>query len=424
MQKFSRKYSNREYAPGLALYGVDGKDGVSGESGRSLFVCQYNIDDNEGASQFGNAINQSLDMTSNDNSSIGRPYMNGDVFLCSTGYLYRIDDYDAISTLGSQLTATKFQGYMSVVGVINISETSDIFSENTKRLVLDTEHYKCFIINMSSVSEADLGSIDSPLTVISDNTTSDNRIYFMGLKSIYAGSSDARLSIYYDIDNNAYVIDSDKDILIDADVRISESDDDNVYDEFSKPILVGSSNSMTSFSGLCSYLSWNVSSSLINIYDDEVIHTNEIVYNDDYTLDKTKLSKQNNPGNETADGDDNWVIPSKGLINDYSIHQFELTKSDNSLKTDYVKICAVRTYEGLYDSSFYKYCNQTNDLKFDFAYCFTKGKASYNLKPASGFVEVRFNPSTNIPVKMGEEWWDEIGKQKLPNPSDTMLWGA
>ena len=39
MQKFSRKYSNREFAPGLALYGVDGKDGVSGESGRSLFVC-------------------------------------------------------------------------------------------------------------------------------------------------------------------------------------------------------------------------------------------------------------------------------------------------------------------------------------------------------------------------------------------------
>ena len=108
MQKFSRKYSNREYAPGLALYGVDGKDGVSGESGRSLFVCQYNIDDNEEAGKFGNAINQGLDMTSNDNSVIGRPYMNGDVFIFSTGYLYRIDDYDAISTLGGQLTAAKF----------------------------------------------------------------------------------------------------------------------------------------------------------------------------------------------------------------------------------------------------------------------------------------------------------------------------
>lgn len=123
MQKFSRKYSNREYAPGLALYGVDGKDGVSGESGCSLFVCQYDIDQDEGGgpSQFGNAVNQGLDMTSNDNVVIGRPYMNGDVFLFSTGYLYRMDDYDAISALGSQLTTEKFKEYMSVVGVVNIT---------------------------------------------------------------------------------------------------------------------------------------------------------------------------------------------------------------------------------------------------------------------------------------------------------------
>ena len=128
MQKISRKYSNKEYAPGLALYGVDGKDGISGESGKSLFICQYDIDSDDGASKFGNAVNQGLDMTSNDNSVIGRPYMNGDVFLVTTGYLYRIDDLETISTLGSQLTSSKFKECMTVVGTINVSSASEIFS--------------------------------------------------------------------------------------------------------------------------------------------------------------------------------------------------------------------------------------------------------------------------------------------------------
>jgi ATP-dependent DNA helicase RecQ len=47
MEKISRKYSNRDFAPGLALYGIDGKDGVSGESGCSLFVCQYDFNDDD-----------------------------------------------------------------------------------------------------------------------------------------------------------------------------------------------------------------------------------------------------------------------------------------------------------------------------------------------------------------------------------------
>ena len=395
MQKISRKYSNREYAPGLALYGVDGKDGVSGESGRSLFVCQYDIDSDSGAGEFGNAVNQGLDMTANDNSVIGRPYMNGDVFLMSTGYLYRIDDLETISTLGSQLTSSKFKECMTVVGVINISSASEIFSENTKRLVLDTEHYKGFIINMSSVNESELGTINSPLTVISDNQTGDNKIRFMGLKSIYAGSSDARLDIYYDTANNAYVIDSDKDILIDADVRISSSSDNNVYDEYSKPLLSDKEVSITSFGGLCSRLSWNLDSTVYDIYnpDGNVKYTNEIYNDDSHTILGYKLKLNN----------DKWGYES---ATEYTIRQFDLTESD----TDYVYICAYRVYSEPLDNK-----------KFDFVYGFNDDYISLpNILSKVGIKVTQPISSTGNPNEMQwcQRWWEEVRGTSVPSGND------
>lgn len=236
MQKLSRKYSNIEYAPGLALYGIDGADGTSGQSGCSLFVCKYDITnpDNSGASQFGTHIKQGLSMTQNEDKPIGRAYINGDVFLFPDGYLYKLTDVQKISVAAGNLTHETFKQYTELVGHVNVSAASDNFSEATGRLVLDTDAYKGFIINMSDVNmETAAGDINAPLTIISSQETGNGRIYFMGLKSIYAGSSDAQLDIYFDTRNNAYVIDSDKDILIDADVRVSASGDTNEYDDYS-----------------------------------------------------------------------------------------------------------------------------------------------------------------------------------------------
>lgn len=56
MQKLSKKYSNMQFAPGLALYGIDGADGTSGASGCSLFICQYDITSVEGTKEFGTHV--------------------------------------------------------------------------------------------------------------------------------------------------------------------------------------------------------------------------------------------------------------------------------------------------------------------------------------------------------------------------------
>ena len=122
------------------------------------------------------------------------------------------------------------------------------------------------------------GDINAPLTIISSKETGNGRIYFMGLKSIYAGSSDAQLDIYFDTRNNAYVIDSDKDILINADVRVNGSGDSNEYDDYSH--VLTSDNSITAWGGVCSQVKWSMTKPVDYVYvtDDNVKTTDEIYW--------------------------------------------------------------------------------------------------------------------------------------------------
>jgi hypothetical protein len=107
-------------------------------------------------------------MTQNEDKPIGRAYINGDVFLFPDGYLYKLTDVQKISVAAGNLTHETFKQYTELVGHVNVSAASDNFSEATGRLVLDTDAYKGFIINMSDVNmETAAGDINAPLTIIS-----------------------------------------------------------------------------------------------------------------------------------------------------------------------------------------------------------------------------------------------------------------
>lgn len=221
-----------------------------------------------------------------------------------SGYLYKLTDVDAVRVAAGNLTTDQFLNYTEMVGRINVSAATDNFSESTGRLVLDTSEYKGFIINMSASNIDDMPEIQSPLTIISDKETNNGRIYFMGLKSIYAGSSDAQLDIYFDIKNEAYVIESDKEVIVNADLRVSntEREDINEYDEFSR--VLTTSNSVTGWSGVCSDIKYSIAKKEANDGTDNVMvfdetskateQTDEIYYKGESpdALDKTRIIQQ------------------------------------------------------------------------------------------------------------------------------------
>ena len=252
----SEKFSNNEYAPGIALYGIDGNDGTSGKNGSTLFVCQFNRLTAAGLSSFGNAILHSLSMDDGKDTRIPRPYMNEDTVLFPDCTIWKIKDIDGLKAAAASeqiTTEEQFMAYMELVGSVTVNSVDTGMSKSGDRLVLDTTNYMGFVINKSNMSGELLPA--APMSIISDDSGSSDKISFLSMKSIYSGQAQASMEIYYDKNTDAYHIDSDKPILIDADLQITAGESEN-YSEYSK--ILTSENSLTHFCALCNNITWTL----------------------------------------------------------------------------------------------------------------------------------------------------------------------
>ena len=246
----SEKYHNYDYAPGIPTYGIDGKDGKSGMNGISLFVCQHDITNDVGLGEFGKAILQNLDMSLGGAVKINRDYIEGDSFLFTNCEIWKIKDIVELKKIAAinQLTTDNFSQYLERVGRINMTTTTDGIITNGDRLLLDNTRYKGFVINNAGLSNNELPDIEAPFTIMSNDTDNDDNIQFIDLKSIFSNATDSELKIYYDTNTKAYHIYSDKPILFDCDLKVSNTTSDE-FDEYSA--IITKENSITSFIAFC-----------------------------------------------------------------------------------------------------------------------------------------------------------------------------
>ena len=246
----SEKYHNYDYAPGIPTYGIDGKDGKSGMNGISLFVCQHDITNDDGLEKFGKAILQNLDMSLGGAVKINRDYIDGDSFLFTNCEIWKIKDIVELKKIAAinQLTTDNFSQYLERVGRINMTTTTDGIITNGDRLLLDNTRYKGFVINNAGLSNNELPDIEAPFTIMSNDTDNDDNIQFIDLKSIFSNATDSELKIYYDTNTKAYHIYSDKPILFDCDLKVSNTTSDE-FDEYSA--IITKENNITSFIAFC-----------------------------------------------------------------------------------------------------------------------------------------------------------------------------
>ena len=246
----SEKYHNYDYAPGIPTYGIDGKDGKSGMNGISLFVCQHDITNDDGLEKFGKAILQNLDMSLGGAVKINRDYIDGDSFLFTNCEIWKIKDIVELKKIAAinQLTTDNFSQYLERLGRINMTTTTDGIITNGDRLLLDNTRYKGFVINNAGLSNSELPSLEAPFTIMSNDTDNDDNIQFIDLKSIFSNATDSELKIYYDTNTKAYHIYSDRPILFDCDLKVSNTTSDE-FDEYSA--IITKENSITSFIAFC-----------------------------------------------------------------------------------------------------------------------------------------------------------------------------
>ena len=186
---------------------------------------------------------------------MSRNYINGDCFLFPNGNIYKIVDIDMLKrdSISNRLTIDNeiMSKYLSLVGQVDLSQSAQGFGNSQNRLVLDTTNYKGFIINLAEIESDSLGDITSPFTIISNDTDSDGRINFINMKSVYSGTTDSELSIFYDSDNSAYHIKSEKPIVIEADLKVEGNVTEN-YDGFSS--VLTTDNGFTNWHSICEKL--------------------------------------------------------------------------------------------------------------------------------------------------------------------------
>jgi hypothetical protein len=258
----SQKTNNYQFAPGISLYGVDGKDGKSGLSGTSIFISQFDIDNTSDLQTFASYIRQGRSTALGSAEYIGRSYMTEDSFLFPNGYIYKIKDISALIQAGDTISTDNFDEFFEFAGRITVDNEENGFVDSNERLVLDTTNYKGFVINVSELPDTELSGIESPMTIISDKISNDENIKFIDLKSIQSGQADVQFRIQYDTNNKCFMIESDNPILINADLEVAYSDTNSsmTYDEYSKVYTQMNKGEavLTTFRSICENLNWQI----------------------------------------------------------------------------------------------------------------------------------------------------------------------
>ena len=259
MTQFSQKYHNYSYAPGLTTYGVDGKTGKEGLSGNSIFFTNYSLP-GDFENFFKKIVDNQLPL-STETTFINRDYRNDDLFLDTTGKIYRLTNIEELfnnSANGSNLNPSK---YLTLTGNIKVSEDlSDIIYTSNNRSHISKNYKGLTIYNLTSATSYS-GDPNTILNLISNNDNNTGDIDFINMTVVYGNAQQANMRIYFDKDQQSYHIDSSYPILLDSNVYVNYKEDapDGV-DEYSK--ILTNNNSITSFYGICQQLDYVLNTSV------------------------------------------------------------------------------------------------------------------------------------------------------------------
>jgi hypothetical protein len=220
MELIHDRLLNNQFAPGIATYGIDGKDGASGPAGTSIYFTSYSLDDREQQNNALIKIRNNKVLSEFTDLELGRQYAIGDLILDSMGRIYKL-----VKTTGE----FTFEYVTKVVGV---GENEYFSTSDNNRLFLSSS-YKTKDYNGSEIDNTingldiiqgtdnnkfDGGTTDFTMRVI--NTKKDDKTGKFNILQLMAkpvSSEEKTLSITFDEADNAFVIDSSCNIFIDTD---------------------------------------------------------------------------------------------------------------------------------------------------------------------------------------------------------------
>ena len=229
--QISQRFHNDTYAPGIATYGIQGKDGEQGTPGTSLFFSEYSLPGEY--LDFARKITSRMLPVKHKEIQLKRKYVNGDQFVDPSGQVYLLKDINQLIIDINNGTNLE-QGILEYIGKFNSIKNSDIFNDNSNSGILRAHK---FIISDDSKTATGSGL----LTVSHTTKDTDNDINFINLESLYSGQHDMNLDIKFSKKYNGFMISSKYPVYLNANVYTKFNNTNNTNNDYS-PVYTTADN--------------------------------------------------------------------------------------------------------------------------------------------------------------------------------------
>ena len=242
--QISQRFHNDTYAPGIATYGIQGKDGEQGTPGTSLFFSEYSLsgepDNSSKYREFASKITSRMLPVKHKEIQLKRKYVNGDQFVDPSGQVYLLKDINQlIIDINNGIPIKQLVGsILEYIGKFNSIKNSDIFNDNSNSGILRAHK---FIISDDSKTATGSGL----LTVSHTTKDTDNDINFINLESLYSGQHDMNLDIKFSKKYNGFMISSKYPIYLNANVYTKFNNTNNTNNDYSPVYTTADNKSKT-----------------------------------------------------------------------------------------------------------------------------------------------------------------------------------
>lgn len=214
MELIHDRLLNNQFAPGIATYGIDGKDGKVGPSGTSFYFTSYSLEDKIQRENAIVKINRNMVLSEFVEADLGRQYAIGDLVLDSVGKIFKIVQKNGQFSLDY------------VTSVIGIDDNEYFKTSSNNRIFLDANFNGLDVISGTDNNISDLGPSSYALRVTSlkeDSKTGKHNIIQILSKPVIG--DEKTLNISYDKNYDSFMLETSSSICLSSDkIEVQASD--------------------------------------------------------------------------------------------------------------------------------------------------------------------------------------------------------
>lgn len=266
--QISQRFHNDTYAPGIATYGIQGKDGEQGTPGSSLFFSEYTLPGE--FAEFAQKITSRLLPLKTKDILLNRKFVNNDQFFDPEGKVFMLQDINELIRViknGTSVTNENINKIITQIGTFENKNITDEKGNVTKEVLFGNANGSLRSNKLTICDQNDNTTGNGLLSIIQKDDTGNKDVNYISMKSMYSGEHDMNLDIKFSKKYNGFMLSSNYPIYLDANVYTKYNNTNTVKtNDYSPVYTVEQTNNknITDFISTCKNVTCNIDASIYN----------------------------------------------------------------------------------------------------------------------------------------------------------------